>query len=120
MEHHSDTAYRARIQLAVLDHNAHIDRNPKQHMRSQEYQYHRRYRKQTRNWDVVEVLEAKDYKYVSELSDEVLKFWGRSTFTMRTRNTTAQDHPCSIQRTIAHTQQPDTSTIVTNKKSRFT
>lgn len=57
--YHSDMAYRARIQLAVLDHNAHIDRNPKHHLKSQEY---RRYRKQTRSWDVVKVMEAKDYK----------------------------------------------------------
>ena len=28
--HFSDSAYRARIQLAVLDHNAHLDRNLKQ------------------------------------------------------------------------------------------
>ena len=74
MEHHSETAYRARIQLALLDHNAYIDQNHKQHIRSQEYQYHRRYSKQICNWDVVKVLEAKDYKYVSELSDKVLKF----------------------------------------------
>ena len=65
-------------------------------------------------------MEAKDYKYVSELSNEVLKYWRQSTFTMRKRNTTAPDQPCSIQRTIAHTQPPETNTIVTNKKSRFT
>ena len=113
-------AYRARIQLAVLDHNDHIDQIPKQHLKSQEYQYHRWYRKQTCNWDVVKVMEAKDYKYVSELSNEVLKYWGQSTFTMKKRNTTAPDHQCSIQHTIAHTQPPHTNTIVTNQKSRFT
>ena len=103
----------------MLDHNAHIDRNPKHHTESQDYQYHRRYRKQTRNWDAVKVMEAKDYKYVSELSNELLKYWEQSTFTMRTHNRISPDHPCSIQPTIAHTQPPDTNTIVTIKKSRF-
>jgi len=40
----SDIAYWARIQLAVLDHNAHVNHNAKQHKQTHEYQYHRRYR----------------------------------------------------------------------------
>lgn len=108
-----DSAYRARIQLAVLDHNAHISRSPKQHNSSQEFLYHRRYRKQTRQWDVVKVLEAKEFQYIPEMFGEVLKFWQQSSFSMKKRSTTLPSQ------TIAHIPPPDTCTIVTNKKSRF-
>ena len=104
----------------MLDHNAHIDRNPKYHSLTQDYKYHRRYRKQSRNWDVVQVLEEKEYKYIPELSNAVVKFWQESSCTMKTRNPVAANHPSHIQPTIAHTQPPETHMIVSNKKSRFT
>ena len=77
----SDTAYCAQIQLAVLDHNAHLDRNPKQRGENQGYQYHRRYRKQTRNWDVVKVLDRKEYKYIPELMTEIITYWIQHAFS---------------------------------------
>ena len=58
----SDGAYRSRIQLAVIDHNAHLSRSQRIHIETEAYQYHRKYHKQTKNWDVVRVLEAKEYK----------------------------------------------------------
>ena len=72
VQFYSDTAYRTRIQLAVLDHNAHMDHNAKQHGKSLDYQYHRRYRKQTKNWDAVKVMEAKEYKYIANLIEQIL------------------------------------------------
>ena len=113
----SDSGYRARVQLAVLDHNAHIGQNPRQYSETREYQYHQLYRKQTKNWDVVKVMEAKEYKYIPELLGEILKYWHESTLTMRSRSSS---HPAHIQPTIAHTQPPNTCVIVNNKKSRFT
>jgi len=109
-------AYRSRIQLAVLDHNAHIDRNPKRHTDSLEFQYHRRYRKQMRNWDAVKVMESKGYTYIKELSNAVLRYWEDSEFNIKKRYVISDNHPCNIQRTIAHTQPPETNTIVGNKK----
>ena len=119
MECYSDSAYRARIQLAVLDHNAHIHRAPKQQAQTLEYIYHRRYRRQTRNWDVVKVMERKEYEYIPELLDMIVKFWKESGCTTRKRNALPSNHPSHIQRTIAHTEPPNTHTIVENKKSRF-
>ena len=113
----SDAAYRTRIQLAVLDHNFHLDRNHKQKNNGQDYQYHRKYRKQTRNWDVDKVLEEKDYCYIPEVMDEILTYWQQSQFTMKSRSTSPQDP--TLPHTIAHTQPPDTATIVNRKKSRF-
>ena len=115
----SDAGYRARIQLAVLDHNAHIQRHPRQHGKTHEFQYHRRYRKQTKNWDVVKVMEAKQYKYIPELMDKILKYWHESSLTMRFRSSSSS-HLAHIQPTIAHTQPPNTHVIVNTKKSRFT
>ena len=120
MEYCSDSAYRARIQLAVLDHNAHTIRAPKQRADSQGYLYHRRYRKQTRNWDVVKVMERKEFDYIPEMLEVKTKFWKETACTTRKRTTLPDNHPSRIQRTIAHTEPPDTHTIVQNKQSRFT
>ena len=103
----------------MLDHNAHLDRSPKQRGENQGYQYHRRYRKQTRNWDVVKVLDRKEYKYIPELMTEIMTYWQQSGFNMRCRTTVPPDHPTQIQPTIAHNPPPDTHTIANNKKSRF-
>jgi len=69
-----DEAYRTRIFLAVLDHNAHLDCLPKKNQDSS-YQYHRRFCQQTKNWDVVCVLEDKQYKYMSRLLQQIIDDW---------------------------------------------
>ena len=102
-----------------MDHNAHLDGSPKLHSDSHPYQYHRRYQKQTHNWDVVQLMEAKDYKYIPELLKEIFLLWECSTFTMKSCLTASQDNPINIQPTIAHIQPPDTATIVNKKQSRF-
>ena len=104
MEYYSYAAYRARIQLAVLDHNAYIHCAPKLQGYTQDYIYHCRYRKQTHNWDVVKVMERKEFEYIPELLEMITKFWEESGFTTRTRNALPSDHPSHIQRTIVHTE----------------
>ena len=113
---YSDSAYRARIKFAVLDHNAHVNLVARQHKQTREYQYHRQYRKQTKNWDVVKILEAKEYKYIPDLMKAIQHNWEQYKIEMPID----AQHPTNIQRTIAHTQPPDTHTIVNKKKSRFT
>ena len=56
------------MQLAVLDHNSH----PNRCGQTEEYQYYRRYRKQTKNWNAVKALEAKEYMYIPVLIKEAL------------------------------------------------
>ena len=65
-------------------------------------------------------MEAKEYKYIPDLIEEILKHWQQSMYTMKSKNQVDAHHPTLIQRTIAHTQPPDTYTIVSKKKSRFT
>ena len=108
----SDSAYRTRIQLAVLDHNFHVDRTPKLHSKSQELQYHRKFRKQSRNWDVVKVMQKKQYTYIPEMLKEILMYWQLSEFNMRMITD-------SNSTRAVHVQPPDTATIVNNKRSRF-
>ena len=59
-------AYLARTQLAVLDHNSHCDRQVATTTKG-EQRYHRKYRKQSKKWDVTPVKTKKEYKYIPEL-----------------------------------------------------
>jgi len=63
---------------------------------------------------VDKVLEEKDYCYIPEVMDEILTYWQQSQFTMKFQSTSPQDP--TLPRTIAHTQPPDTATIVNRKK----
>ena len=115
-----DETYRTRIYLAVLDHNFHLNRLPKQN-RDCSYQYHRRFRRQTKNWDVVRVLEKKQYDYIPQLLQQIVDDWMMSDFRMKNSRCGPKDnnHPSSIQATIANVCPPETHAIVQNKKSRF-
>ena len=62
-------------------------------------------------------MEAKQYKYIPELLDEILKYWHESTLTIRSRSSSSSSHLTHIQPTIAHTQPPNTHVIVNTKKS---
>ena len=104
------SAYRTRIQLALLDHNAHLDCNPKVHSEHQKYQYHRRYQKQTHNWDVDKVLQAKEYKYIPELLNEIFSYWEHSNFNMRSCITVSLDNPTQPLHVFNHQVLPQLST----------
>ena len=64
-------SYHTRIQLAVLDHNAHLDR-PQAQSKHGEYMYSRKFHKQTKKWDTTPTLTKKKYEYLPELIDCVL------------------------------------------------
>ena len=53
-------SYHTRIQLAILDHNAHLDR---QHVLNEyeNYMYCRKLHKQTKKWDITPTLSKKKY-----------------------------------------------------------
>jgi len=76
-----DEAYRSRILLTVLDHNSHLGRLPKQNSDCS-LQYHRRFRRQTKNWDVVRVLEKKQYEYMPRLLQQIVDHWTSSDYLM--------------------------------------
>ena len=110
--------YEARVKLAALDHNAHLQREQVTNDKG-EKTYHRKYRKQTKQWDVTPVMENKKYEYIPELMESVRLMRRQTTFTLCTKNVVAENHPSRRQATIAHTAPSSTDELVKNKRSRF-
>uniref|UniRef100_A0A1X7SJA5 Uncharacterized protein n=1 Tax=Amphimedon queenslandica TaxID=400682 RepID=A0A1X7SJA5_AMPQE len=66
-----DEGYLLRIFLAAIDHNSHLGR--KQAVNEfGEPKSHRTYRKRTKRWDVIPVLEKKSYSYIEPLICQLL------------------------------------------------
>ena len=80
------------MKLAVLDHNAHLQRG---HVTSAkgDKTYHRKYRKQTKKWDVTPIMENKKFEYIPELMECVRFMHHQTTFTLRSKNDLAENHP---------------------------
>ena len=57
-------SYIARVRLTVIDYNAHVEREVARN-RAGDIIYHRKYRKQTKKWDVTPVHCRKDYSYMN-------------------------------------------------------
>ena len=111
-------AYLARTQLAVLDHNAHRDRQVATTAKG-EQRYHRKYRKQSKNWDVTHVKTRKGYKYISELIAAIFQAHKESDNSLKYKKCLREDHPVHIQHTIAQCPADHTTDVVTKKHSRF-
>ena len=107
-----------RVQLAVLDHNAHIERTAATNIRGEPL-YHRKYRKQSKKWDATPLKDRKGYKYIPEVMAAIFEQRKQSTIPLKRPNCLPLNHPANLQATIAHTQPGDTADIVKNKKSRF-
>ena len=115
-----DEGYRTRIILAALDHNYHLNR--KQAVNAEgELRSHRTYRKRTKQWDVIPVLEHKSYGYIRQLVEDVFLYRSQSEELIRAPALTRKrlDHPDFISPTIARQLPPATSVIVEKKKSRY-
>ena len=63
-------AYQTRVELAVLDHNAHINRDFAKNKKG-DFVYHRKYRKQSKKWDVTPTLTTKKFLYILNLLHEI-------------------------------------------------
>ena len=88
--------YETRVKLAVLDHNAHLQRN---HITKQDGTkvYHRKYRKQTKKWDVTPVLEEKKYVHTRNNGMRI-----QSTVSLHHKGVLSVNQPVRRQSTIAH------------------
>ena len=106
------------MQLAVLDHNAHVKRAAATNS-SGEQIYHRKYRRQSKKWDVTPVKENKHYKYIPQLIAAIFTQRMTSADTLKQTIHLPNHHPANIQSTIAHTRPGDTADIVKTKRSRF-
>lgn len=107
--------------MAAIDHNSHLGRAQATNQVG-EARCHRTYRKRTKRWDAVPVLEEKLYTYMPSLIDALLLYRAECELNVRTPSSLLRrnDHPELISKTIAKRAPPATSEIMQTKKSRFT
>ena len=55
--------YQTRVQLAILDHNSHLQRGQAA-TKSGDTMFHRKYCKQSKKWDVTPTMNQKAYQYI--------------------------------------------------------
>ena len=111
-------AYQTRMQLVVLDHNAHTGRQQYQN-KDGETVYLRKYRKSSKQWDATPALEKKKYSYIPTLMEEIRQKRKQLTHTLKYNPPASQNQPSRIQPNIAHQQPATTKDIVQCKHSRF-
>ena len=111
-------SYKARMQLAVLDYNAHVSRR-KQKNQKGEQMFHQKYRKASKKWDVTPIKEKKDYSYFPDLMGSILDFRKDSSISMKQKQVLPANHPACVQATIGHKPPTATNDIVEKKSSRF-
>ena len=102
----------------MIDYNVHVER-PIARNKGGDIIYHRKYRKQTKKWDVTPVRYPKNYCYMKDLVAEIFRLREESDQTTRSKVALISNHPCNIQLTIGHVQPPETSEILSTKQSRF-
>ena len=102
----------------MLDHNAHLQRGHATNAKGDKT-YHRKYRKQTKKWDITPVMETKNYGYIPELMEGVRLIRRQTTITLRSKTVLVEDHPSRRQATIAHIAPNSTDELIKNKRSRF-
>ena len=106
------------MQLAVLDYNSHLNRDKAKNKDGVQI-YNRKFRKQTKKWDVTPVLECKKYPHIPELMNTIeLEYKDRDN-ALRVQVQSPYDNPASIQKTIRNFQPELTSEMVRKKCSRF-
>lgn len=111
-------AYQARVQLAVLDYNAHLGRD-KAKNKAGDIIYNRKFRKQSKKWDATPTLKQKEYIYIPELMEVIKSQHVSSCSGLKKGIPSRYDHPSTIQSTIANTPPASTNDIVRKKQSRF-
>uniref|UniRef100_A0A1X7T558 Uncharacterized protein n=1 Tax=Amphimedon queenslandica TaxID=400682 RepID=A0A1X7T558_AMPQE len=100
-------------------HNSHLGR--KQAVNEfGEPRSHRTYRKRTKRWDVIPVLEKKSYSYIEPLICQLFCYRYNSEVPIRSKALPKPpSHPEMINQTTAHIPPPPTSNITERKISRF-
>ena len=81
--------------------------------------HHRKYRKQSKKWDVTPLLMPKQYQYIPELLSVISKERENSSFALKHKDPVLTAHPSTIQKTIAHKPPEDTDELVAKKRTCF-
>ena len=112
-------AYQTRVQLAILDHNNHLQRGQAA-TKSGDTMFHRKYRKQSKKWDATPTMNQKAYQYIPTIIRAIVEKRTCESITLKHSIIVPEDHPTRIQDTIAHVPPTATHDIIRNKRSRFT
>ena len=81
--------------------------------------YQRKYRKQTKRWDVTPTLVSKEYSYIPKLMDVISRERANSDVNLKHKQLQPLHHPCNIQKMIGHRPPENTAELVASKLSRF-
>jgi len=113
-----NSSYHTRVQLAVLDHNFHSNREQARR-KSGELMFARKFRKQTKKWDITPTLKKKTYEYIPDLMKDIMTLRVTTSSKLKDKVVLDEHHPKRRQSTIGNTQPLPTTELVSNKKSRF-
>ena len=116
--HIRNQGYHASIQLTVLDYNSLLDRE-KAKNREGGVIYARKFRKQTKKWDVTPLMNNKKYTYIPELLKEIEGIRTATFSYTKRKRLLPSNHPAEITRTIGNTVPDSIPSIVQAKKSHF-
>ena len=74
--------------------------------------YQRKYRKQTKRWDVTPSLVSKDYNYIPRPMEAISREHASSDVNLKHKQPEPLHHSCNIQKTIRHRPPEKTSELV--------
>ena len=102
-------AYVSHIQLAVFLSNHHINRETRRN-KNGEVMYQRKYRKQTKWWDVTPLLVLKDYNYIPKLIEAISREHISFNMNLKHKQPEPLHYPCNIQKKLGIGHQKDIRT----------
>ena len=110
-------AFKARGQLAAIDHNVHVDLLPKR--KGNTFQFHRKWSRRAKTWLVSVVKQKKDYVYVPYLILLIIPQYRTGHGSLRTPRQLPKDDVRRSQHTVAKVKPEPTVTIAAHQLSRF-
>lgn len=111
-------SHTARMQLAAVDHNYHLYRNPSLTKHGNK-KYRKTFNKRSKNYKVTTVLEEKTYPYWKTLACRIMDKRVADTETVLRKVDVSDDHPKKISSSISLKTIPKTGKLVKGLLSRF-
>ena len=104
-------SYNTRIQLVVLDYNAHLD-HEKVNNKCGDVICNQKFQERTKKWGPTPSLVNKKYDYIPDLLEEIEPWHIQSRNNLKKGQPSPYDHPASIARTIGNSQLGSTKEMV--------
>ena len=110
--------FTARTQLAAIDHNWHLFRQPSL-SRDGKFMYKKVYSKRSGNWRLQTVKEEKNYGFWPTLARDVLQNRMDDHERQNRKVEVSSHHPKNISKSISMKPIPETSDLLRKSLSRF-